>query len=356
MVLESRADIGGHNKPETYLLNLATGTTLTITNGGFFSVSIDRKVLAYRGIAMNEQGLVTKDELILANAEGQPLKTIPWDKSWQEILGWTNNQELIFHQSTPGETASKSESWLVLNPVNGQRHYLGRNLPQFPVSSDTKLPYWGGWYGVMYDPTLTRAIYPRLVGAGDQLTYGLWDVTDQKLVTSLESIYTAPAADNDIYPLPTWTPDGSQFVFQGLVDMSPAQTLLELYRVSRNGKVEQLTHLNTVAAVEEGNVSWSPNGRYVAMFLNQNEQQARVAVLDTTTLDIKDYCFPITYAGQGYELQPPSAIWSPDSTQLIVYDWYSKDHQRVLLVDIAKGFAAQIAQDAEPAGWMLSDN
>ena len=59
--------------------------------------------------------------------------------------------------------------------------------------------------------------------------------------------------------------------------------------------------------------------------------------------------------GEGYGGDlPPAPIWSPDSQQFLVVDWYEKEHSRVVLVDIAQGFAAQIAEDMEPLGWMVS--
>jgi dipeptidyl aminopeptidase/acylaminoacyl peptidase len=356
VVLESRVEVGGRNTGEIDLLDLAAGTTITIEDGGVVSlVSPDRTLRAYESAILDAQDNIKARNLIIANATGQPMKVVPWEADWLTILGWTDDRRLVLYRAEPGSRL-KYDTYLVLDPFSGRRQILGRSFPKFPESPDTKLPYWEGWYGVLYDPTLTRAISPRLSGANnDELTFGLWDVPKHQLVASLESIFVVPEPYNDIYPMPTWSPDGSQFAFEGAALVSPDFTPYELYSVSRAGKVQQLTHLGASENVQD-KVSWSPDGRYIAMFLENigaPVPQSRVAMLDTTTLKITDYCFPITYGGQGYGMeQPPRAIWSTDSTQFLVYDWYSVDQERVILVDIAKGFAAQIAQDAEPVGWM----
>jgi hypothetical protein len=71
----------------------------------------------------------------------------------------------------------------------------------------------------------------------------------------------------------------------------------------------------------------------------------RVALLDTETLQVTDYCIPV---GKQQLYQPP--IWSPDSTQFLVVDRHEENHRRVILVDIVQGFAAVIAEDMEPVG------
>jgi hypothetical protein len=39
---------------------------------------------------------------------------------------------------------------------------------------------------------------------------------------------------------------------------------------------------------------------------------------------------------------------------LLVQDWYEKDHSRVILVDIERGVAVQVAENMEAVGWMLN--
>lgn len=356
VVLQNRVSIGGRLNGETYLLDLAAGTTITVEHGGFGSpVSPDRTLMAYNSTILDAQDRITANNLIIANASGKQLKAIPWETDWAGILGWTDDRRLVLYRSKPGVTFLKYDTYLVLDPFTGQRQVLGRDFPKFTNQPYQRTLGWEGWYGVLYDPTLTRVVYPQLVGKNDQqLTYALWDVSRQRLVASLENSFELPARFNDIYPMPHWSPDGSKFVFRGLVDVSPNLALFELYSVSRDGQVEQLTHLTSVALVQDSNLSWSPDGRYIAMFLNHwrvdiSQEPARAAVLDTTNLEITDYCVPIS-SGEGLGL--PRPIWSPNGKQFLVSE-QGVSHPRVILVDVTRGFAAQISQDTEATGWMV---
>jgi len=358
VVLESRVVVGGHYNGETYFSDLTAGTTITVENVGYMpKVSPDGTRMAYSSWVIDGQGRTIAKNLIIVDAGGHQLKVVPEDTDWYELSGWTDSQHVVLHRHERGTTSLKYDTYLVLDPFTGQRQVLGRNFPDFIASPFTRLPYWEGWYGVSYDPTLTRAIYPRnTTGDPYRVTYGLWDVSKQRLVVSLDSIFITDADAPFSYSRPIWSPDASQFVFEGSVPNPSTVTQFELYRVGRDGRGEQVTHLNTIAFVQANNLSWSPDGRYIAIYLQQNGPQAHAAVLDTTTLQVTDYCVTVTYAGEGFGGdQPPSAVWSPDGKQFLVVDWYSKDHRRVVLVDVAKGFAAQIAQDAEPAGWMRSN-
>jgi Tol biopolymer transport system component len=141
------------------------------------------------------------------------------------------------------------------------------------------------------------------------------------------------------------------------------QDSVELLLISRDGQVEQLTNLNSYSKTFILDYSWSPDGRYIAAWVFtgswlefMESGEAELVVVDTNTRQVTDYCVRVKYRDlKGlYSMTAPTApLWSPDGKQLVVMDWYEKDHRRVILVDPARGFAAQIAEDMEPVGWML---
>ncbi len=368
LVLENRAALDeGHYKPGTFQLDMRSGHITEVTMAGENQikhiVSPNRSLVAYEHVTFNTAGKVVKDELVVANAKGQLLSAVPWEEGWIEMPAWLDNERLVINASglNPEESAGdKPPTMLVLNPFSGEREILKPDFPRIlntPSTLSSILPFWDGWSGVIYDPTLTRAIYPRFIGDNDEMyTYAVWDISKRRLIATLEDVFAVYAS----FPMPKWSPDGSRFVFQGYVQThDPVK--IELYEVSREGQAEQLTNLSSVAYVLESTYSWSPDGRHIAMFLGSPfeavSEKARVAVLDTTTLNVMDYCVNITFRGEGYGSGSPiwSPIWSPDGHQFVITDWYEKDHRRVILVDIEKNIAVQIAEDMEPVGWMIFD-
>jgi Tol biopolymer transport system component len=205
------------------------------------------------------------------------------------------------------------------------------------------------------------AVYPSYIDNNQEMyTYTLWDLAKSQLIVSLDKVFTTFTAYNK-FPFPHWSPDGSGFVFQGSVMVSDELVTFELYRVNRDGETEQLTHLNPVFSFQESNLSWSPDGKYIAMYLNKyygsaTESHSQVAVLNMDTLDILDFCNLVNNPNTGYSGELPfSPIWSPDGRQFLVMDWYAKDHSRVILIDIDKGTATQIAEDMQPVGWLVGE-
>jgi hypothetical protein len=71
-------------------------------------------------------------------------------------------------------------------------------------------------------------------------------------------------------------------------------------------------------------------------------------VLDTQTSQVVDTC--IEYRSL---IQNDIPIWSPDETQILLYD-NTEDGSDVILVDLVKRIAFQIAEDMESKGWMKS--
>jgi Tol biopolymer transport system component len=187
-------------------------------------------------------------------------------------------------------------------------------------------------------------------------TYAVWDISQRRLVTTLDEIFSSFLLTGN-FPIPKWSPDGSRFVFQGF-NPTADPVNIELYEVNRDGQTKQLTQLAPAAYVWEPSFSWSPDGRYIAMFLGSQlgapYEKARVAVLDTLTLNVIDYCVSVTFLGDGYGGGPLVPIWSPDGLQFVITDRYEKDHRRVILVDIENNSAAKIADDMEPVGWMVA--
>jgi hypothetical protein len=367
LVLENRASRDeGHYEPGTFQLDMSSGQMTEITMTGENQVehiiSPNGRLVAYEHVTFNTSGKVVKDELVVANAKGQFLSVMPWEEGWIEMPAWLDNERLIINASglNPEESAGdKPATMLVLDPFSGERQILKPDFPSILNTHSTLsaiLPFWEGWSGVIYDPTLTRAIYPRFIGDNDEMyTYAVWDPSKRHLIATLEDVFAVYTS----FPMPKWSPDGSRFVFQGYIQgADPVK--IELYEVSRDGQTKQLTQLSSVAYVWESSYSWSPDSRHIAMFLGPPlgtvSEKARVAVLDMATLDVTDYCVNITFRGEGYGGGGPiwSPIWSPDGRQFVITDWYEKDHRRVILVDIEKNVATQIAEDMEPVGWMIA--
>lgn len=339
---------------DAYLLNLQTAITQSVINAGGYHVSPDRKYMSYRNFVARESGDISDDSLVIIDGEGQLVKELAWDPDWLALVGWLDNQQLVLQRSAPpGPLPVNLES---LNPFTNQRQLLPTDFSELVPSSVATTPSWEGWFGIVYDSRLSRAIYPRFAGPDNSyLTYGLWDLTNQRLVASLEGALYVPASDNDLFPMPIWSSDSTKFVIYGIIpDPSGVSlALFELFQVDRDGQLEQLTNLTSFAGIQEDSQSWSPDGRYLAMFLvawQSDAQEARLAILDTNTLQITDYCFPIRFGNGFFPVRP---VWSPDGRQVLVADSSGIDHPRVILVDFNGNWAAQLAQDVEPVGWMV---
>lgn len=368
IVILQRSDITDTRLYEIFLLDMHTRQMIKLSNQGEnlvnFKISPNKKRMAFINVTL-EKGI---HELIIANTNGDREYVLPWKKGWLNILGWSDDQNLILSYDKP--TLNDNEeispvSYLIFNPFTGEQKNLNTNFPQFINRSLADYPYWEGWYGITYNPSTTLAIYPRILEGNDEMfTYGVWDIKNNQLLISLEKIFIGSSVFNNIYSLPQWSPSGSQFVFQGTV-ITKEPVIFELYEVSQDGTITQLTHLSYFAFVQDSNFSWSPDEKYIAMFINNwgNDpwkDPARVALLNTETFDVTDYCISIRGEGTSdsssaipiYSL-PSTPIWSPDGTQFLVVNWF-EDQSNLILVDIEKKMAVNIGSNFEPLGWMVA--
>lgn len=346
------------NDTGTFLLNMVTNQSVQIAeageNLGEFMISPDTKNLAFASTSLASDGSIDQRYMVIVDANGQRQKVVPWEEKWFGILAWTNDNRLLLSYDDPDLKASGKQStlfaYLVFDPFSGEQEILLPNFPEY--IHDAKIPFWDGWFGAVYDPTLTRVIYPHTMQTPDGFfTFALWDLSKRSIVASLEKVYHELMSLSIAASMPVWSPDGSQVAFIGHgIDIN--QPEFELYRVSRDGQVEQLTHLSSISLLRGMTFSWSPDGGKIAMLMDSGVGVSHVSVLDVETKDVTDYCIPIKMGMGGEEFYPP--IWSPDGQQFLVIDWAEDGHSRIILVDIDQNFAAQIAENVEPLGWMVA--
>ena len=352
--------LNSHTSPDIFLLNMATGAKTQLAkqneNLKHFAVSPGKERMAYERGLLNQPGGGGK-QLVIAAADGQPQKAIPWEKGWVGIPGWLNDEQLIINMAgnDPDEdTAKKPATLLMVNPFTGERRVLPPDFPE--ISYEYPVLYWEGWSETIYDPTLTRVVYP---GPG----YVLWDLESNRALATLRSRFLHP---------PRWSPDGAQFVVAADPDFGEYRFGYELFSVSRDGElITPLTNLKAYyPASDMWGYSWSPQGNRIAFWLStdpdavdSNDHAAqRLGVLDLATQEVTDYCIPLdAYRGDPFLGTIPffasgvtSPIWSPNGQQLIVESRYAQDASRVILVDVVQDFAVQIADTMLPAGWMKS--
>ena len=122
----------------------------------------------------------------------------------------------------------------------------------------------------------------------------------------------------------------------------------DLFSITRNGQVEQITNLEGNALVWPSSHNWSPDGLKIALFSSSpgNYEEARLAVFDTVSVELTEYC--VTVASQVYGFsQPPTPIWSPDGKQILVIDRYDDLRSQVFLIDMERSLIVNITDDVE---------
>ena len=327
-----------------YLLNLAGGvkTSLTGPSGEDILrifVSPDRQWLAYD----------THSYIVLANTKGKTLKQISREKDWTFFWGWLDNDHLMVTRKADREAITPA-TLVVISLSSGQSQELVQlEYPDFDQSDF--LPW--QFNRVIYDPTLTLAIYPSHAGKPGSVT--LLDISNNKILAVLPAnvVFTQP---------PKWSPDQGAFVIAG----TTTQTKLkngspwynqELFLVDRNGNITQLTHFTEkYSFVKIGNARWSPDGRKIAFwFTIQEDTDEQIAVLDLNTHQIINYCV----TGRESHLGGSSEIvWSPDS-QIIIFNHYESNDTpaEVMWIDVENEwgkYGAVMGAGFTVSGWLVS--
>jgi hypothetical protein len=362
VILDSRVLVGFRYLYETFMLNMATGekTQIAEQNESLinFAVSPDRRLLAYeRGLFDKPVGNVIEDDLVIMTADAQPLVSVPWEDGWVGVAGWLDNERLIINIAgmDPDENAArKPYSLMLLHPFTGERQIL---RPEFPNIYDfPPVPHWQDYGLTVYDPTLKLVVYLR-GSISEPLEYTLWDIAAQQELAAIDIVGD--------FPVPRWSPDGKFFAVAPMLNPQTGWPDYELYSVSREGQIARLTNITAYHPwifIED--FSWSPDGHSIAFWLTYLSEKPdgyhhggqQLAVLDTRTGDVTDYCVPGHYDASRSSVSVPPPLWSPNGQQLIVVNRYAeKNARRVILVDLTLDIAVQIDENMEPVGWISAE-
>jgi hypothetical protein len=340
IIFENREVSNGRYLSGVILLNLATLEKNIIDNFSEHFLDIrespDKTQIAYHLV----KDRIFPDKLIIADADFQPIKIIDWKNEWNSIIGWSDENHIIITKNEDEISYSKLSNLIILDINTLSEKEI---IPEFPNLYDFHpLPSWNGYVPIIYNSDFTKAIYMKWTDE-TKSTYGyaFWDVTNNKELAFQKIVYT---------PIPQWSPDESYFVTSGLINISPK----DLFAVYENGQTKRLTNFdNYFQNAEVYNFSWSPNGDYLAILLieESDNKKANLVLLNISTGVLTDYCTSVTIYGDTYT-NTFVPLWSPDSNQLIIQDWYEIDHRKILMIDILNNSATILAEDVEPRAWL----
>jgi hypothetical protein len=344
-------EYGNGYKP-IYLWNLGTDGRIELTGlenqrpMDDMAVSPNGKWLAYSVIVKGVQAGNTSNWVVVVDPAGKQVATVRRD-DWSEVSRWLDNDRLVVKQDPRNPIVPQITNLTILNPFTNEQRDLS---PDFQDLYNLNwLPDWLKLSETVYDPTLTRVVYPRLTNDGEDVV--LEDLTNNKILSRIIPVATPHA-------VPIWSPDGSRFLIANATIYAGAEGPqdFELYSISRDGETTQLTNLNAFySRTFISDYRWSPDGRYIIFSLegwlgDSTISSSSWAVLDTQNMEVTNYCIePYIHLYTG-------PFWSPDSRQFVVEvaDPSNKERSRLVLVDIIDNSAVQIADNVVPYGWMVA--
>jgi dipeptidyl aminopeptidase/acylaminoacyl peptidase len=284
---------------------------------------------------------IGQDEtLVLLDQDGKVVNSIAWERNWDVISGWVDNEHVsVIASDLPAGSA------VLVNPFSGGKEEL---IATFPHLYDEYPPaQWEDSAVAIYDPARTRVVYLRDSSSEDGIGVVLWDPARSQALWQLDDTSVTSVT-------PKWSPDGMSLAVAG--SARHALYRFELMIIDRDGHLTMATDFaSSYQAALINGLSWSPRGQQIGLWV-----EARNAADDLTgaetlwLLDLEegvltDTCVPGSVLGAA---DPPR--WSPDGQWLLLHNIYSPNASRVIMVDLVNNSAAQIATDLRPVGWLTN--
>ncbi len=312
-----------------------------------FALSYNGKWLAYQ----SEDVSTHEKRLAVVTGTGNKVFNIPWEDEWEKVSYWLDNDHIVIKK-----TGDETPALLILDPFSNDRKELISKFPNIYFLEYP--PDWNGSGRVVYDSTLTRAVY-----AGTNQRYVLWNVETNSHILYLQTTSFLQ------FPVkaPQWSLDGNQVIMA-----APGKSLEymndELFLINRNAGITKLTNLSdNYDRVSIDRYSWSPDGSYIALLFSadpSNYNLDRLAILNYFSSNIDLYCIQGNLMSdyrrnpQGdYDLITYTGVaWSPDSHKVLLENRTAENSSRIIMIDVVENTAYQILEgDMSPIGWILNN-
>jgi len=294
-------------------------------SGGAYSP--DRRLYAYETWIDDYYSAI-----VVINANGEIVLTLPWDGKWSGFY-WLNSQQLEFPYFWEDYWQNAPPISDVIDVTTGARETLSPELPNPWIPGGqlmTRLVIWKA----AYDPTLSLVGYIR--GREGEQSFVLWSIQEQRALWELNRWSTRTI-------FPRWTQDGEKLAVVAMNEKSDGWDRFELYIVDRNGNAEKWVDIKGYFKDDEVEISWSPNGRYLAISPIFNPANPFL-ILDTANRTLMDYC-----------VEGSSPMWSPDSTQILFTQSIGTFEKLSFVLDVISKQAGYIMKNPkmDPIGWLL---
>jgi hypothetical protein len=338
-----------------YFYYFSSRQSTLISSEGYPNVAISPDGKKY-AVASNDNPVVTiysNNSVLLGMVEpGQYPYTLDH---------WPDNRNLLLvisiSQPVDGTSFMKyPNDEVMVDIATGEKTTLASNYPDLDQGQSRMT--WEGISTTKYDPTLTLVVYPASVGSNSQ-----GEIQGYVLYDRINKVRIAQKAVGQFSTTPVWSPDGSKFVINDTFGDG------EFYVVTRDGVISKVSHLNgdmNMINNLQGNIrsserySWSPDGRYLAFWLETigpARVEATFAVLDTYTGKTIDYCLSAGHTISDYGAGQLSALykpyWSSDGKSILtIANRQDNGNFDTVLIDLEGGYAAKIAENLAPKGWL----
>jgi Tol biopolymer transport system component len=344
--------ISGRGDDPSFFINFNQGSRQEIPKDrSCFSTSPNSVWLVY---CQDSKNPTENGSLVVENANGREMARLPIDSNWFfSNPDWLDDQHLMFNlwkdKSKPPSSILPVE---IINPFTGEKLELASDYPDLIPSGmgpDGNTMYFVN-STVVYRPSLDLVVYPKTPPGSAFVV--LWDRKANREVASVKTLGFGYGH------APVWSPDGDQFVVAIVIKNNGwgngySEFVSEWFSVNQEGKVQQLTHFGDYFSyVEIGNAKWSPDGKRLAFWITTQPdlcgEGEHLAALEMETWQVTNYCITGVVGTGG-----PPPIWSPDS-RYVAFNSFDSGNHRVVIVDLVQGWAAQIAGDYYPNGWLAT--
>lgn len=257
--------------------------------------------------------------LRVIDATGKDVVRTAWNPEWGTVSGWVNASTVAITLPWHPGPAMVARDVFAQTETEHALSYPDLNVIE-------RIPWYREQPTASLDPSQTLAVYAAYPAA-----YALWDIPEQRTLWTLKTDLPRE--------YPVWSPDGEQFAV--VADSFDERS--QLLVVSRDGVLRS-------AIDSEWNdprrpygfrsPRWDPTSTRIAfdvLFAGEDGLgHTSVAVLDTRTGEVTDYCVDVPTRF--------NAVWSPDGRYLAGNEG--------LVVDLVDGVAFRLGELSFPIAWL----